>query len=153
MPPLPAVGERWKEDGKYCTAPGGHASGGHNELWEFGDSTTPMLLKMVKLRESIKPYVAELAQNATAHGSPPMQPLFYQFPDDTRAWQVDDQYLFGTGYLVAPILEMGARNRSVYFPGGADVSWRHLFSGHLYKGGEEVIVPAPLDEIPVFTRA
>lgn len=36
------------------------------------------------------------AQNTTAYGTPPMQPLFYAFPDDAKAWKVDDQYLFGT---------------------------------------------------------
>ena len=66
MPALPATGSRWKEDGKYCTAPGGHASGGHNELWQFGDEAAPMLLKMVRLRETLKPYIKLLAANATA---------------------------------------------------------------------------------------
>ena len=46
MPALPATGSRWKEDGSYCTAPGGHASGGHNELWQFGDEAAPMLLNV-----------------------------------------------------------------------------------------------------------
>ena len=152
MPDLPEVGERWQEDGKSCTAPGGHRSGGYNELWQFGEAVAPMLLKMVHLRESLKPYVAELAKNATAQGTPPMQPLFYQWPDDAKAWAVDDQYMFGASYLVAPVLEMGARNRTVYFPGGAETSWRHLFSGALHKGGKAEIVMSPLDEIPVFTR-
>ena len=133
MPALPATGSRWKEDGKYCTAPGGHASGGHNELWQFGDEAAPMLLKMVRLRETLKPYIKLLAANATATGAPPMRPLFYDFPNDARAWAVDDQYMFGPLYLVAPILEMGARNRSVYFPDGA--SWKHLFTEQVYRGG------------------
>ena len=62
MPPLPAVGSRWGENGSECTTPGGHASGGHNELWTFGDATTPMLIKMVELRESLKEYVMELVR-------------------------------------------------------------------------------------------
>jgi alpha-glucosidase (family GH31 glycosyl hydrolase) len=66
MPPLPAVGSRWGENGSECTTPGGHASGGHNELWEFGDATTPMLIKMVELRESLKEYVMELVRARTS---------------------------------------------------------------------------------------
>ena len=60
--------------------------------------------------------------------------------------------MFGSRYLVAPVLEFGARNRSVYFPGGAGTSWRQIFSGALHTGGGIEVVAAPLDEIPVFTQ-
>ena len=48
---------------------------------------------------------------------------------------------------------MGARNRSVYwyFP-DAGASWKHLFTGQVYRGGAAQDVAAPLDELPVFTR-
>ena len=44
-----------------------------------------------RCRESLKPYITELAKNTSVHGSPPMQPLWFQWPDDTQAWAVDDQ--------------------------------------------------------------
>lgn len=115
MSPLPNAGPRWGESGSRCDAPGGHVSGAQNEPWAFGADTYAMLAVMIKFRDSIKPYVAELARNATA-GAPPMRPLFYDFPDDERVFSVDDEFMFGTGYLVAPILFEGARRRTVYFP-------------------------------------
>ena len=152
MAALPAVGKRFGEDGAYCTAPGGHAAGGPNELWEFGDEVAPLLVKMIQLRESLRPYIKQLAASTTATGAPPTRPLFYDFPDDTQAWTVDDEYMFGPEYLVAPVLEMGARKRSVYFPGGAGVAWKHHFTGAVHKGGSTAVVPAPLAEFPLFTR-
>jgi hypothetical protein len=95
MAALPAVGKRFGEDGAYCTAPGGHAAGGPNELWEFGDEVAPLLVKMIQLRESLRPYIKQLAASTTATGAPPTRPLFYDFPDDTQAWTVDDEYMFG----------------------------------------------------------
>jgi alpha-D-xyloside xylohydrolase len=88
-------GERFGEDGAYCTTPGGHASGGHNELWEFGSSTEPLLTAMVHLRASLKPYIEGLAANVSETGAPPMRPLFYDFPADKGAWATDDQFMFG----------------------------------------------------------
>eukprot|EP01043_Picozoa_sp_COSAG02_P075663 COSAG02_NODE_15709_length_1147_cov_0.985687_1_plen_75_part_00 len=45
----------------------------------------------------------------------------------------------GSQYLVAPVLEMGARNRSVYFPGGPAVRWQHLWSKTEHQGGDETV--------------
>ena len=61
--------------------------------------------------------------------------------------------MFGSRYLVAPILKAGARSRSVYFPGGAAATtWKHHFSGKVYAGGTTATVPASLDDFPLFAR-
>ena len=57
--------------------------------------------------------------SAAENGAPPMRPLWFDFPDDTTAWTVEDQYLFGPSVLVAPVTSFGARSRDVYLPEGA----------------------------------
>lgn len=52
-------------------------------------------------------------------------------------------------YLVAPVLELGARERSVYLPKG---KWESISDNKIYDGGQTVTVPAPLDVMPVFKR-
>ena len=150
MAPLPAVGPRFGEPGAACTAPGGHASGAPNEVWEFGAEAFGIIRSVLALRESLRDYVGGLAQRAAAEGEPPMRPLLFDFPADAHAWRVDDQFMFGSEYLVAPVLKAGARNRSVYFPQGA--AWVHHFTGAVYEGGTLVVVPAPLEEFPLFKR-
>merc|ERR1712072_27874 len=100
MPPLPLVGERFHEDGKYCTSPGGHAAGGPNEIWSFGNTTAAILHDIINFRETLRPYISELASNASATGAPPQRPLFYDFPDDPNVWKVDDQFMFGPDWMV-----------------------------------------------------
>jgi alpha-D-xyloside xylohydrolase len=107
MPPLPAAGARFHEPGSNCTEPGGHQSGGPNEIWEFGADTEVLLTASIAFRETLRSYIAELAVNASATGAPPMRPLFYDFPKDAAAWHVDDQYMFGPKYLVAPVTQLG----------------------------------------------
>jgi alpha-D-xyloside xylohydrolase len=79
-----------------------------------------------------------------------MRPLFVDFPADERAWTVEDQMMFGPDVLVAPVLEAGARARSVYLPAGT--RWTHVWSGRSYDGGSVVDEDAPLEQIPVYLR-
>lgn len=79
-----------------------------------------------------------------------MRPLFFDFPNDAAAWKVDDSYMFGPKYLVAPVVVMGARNRTVYFPGTRSVVWRHYYTSKQYMGGQTAVVAAPPNEFPLF---
>ncbi len=81
-------------------------------------------------------------------GTPPMRPLFYDFPEDPAAWEVDDQYMLGPDLLVAPVVQAGQRSRSVYLPAGAE--WTHAFDGAVVSGGQRISVDAPLEQIPLF---
>ena len=79
-----------------------------------------------------------------------MRPLFYDFPQDLQAWEVEDCYMFGPDLLVAPVMQPGARERNVYLPAGT--RWVDAASGDCYEGGQNVQIPAPLDVIPVLMR-
>ena len=62
-----------------------------------------------------------------------------------------DQYMVGDSMMAAPVLVAGARSRKVYFPGKQEnASWRHHFTGVVYRGGTMVEVPAPLENFPLF---
>lgn len=90
---------------------------------------------------------------AAAHerGTPVIRPLFYDFPRQPEAWDVEDQYMFGPDVLVAPILHEGWRERRVRLPSGVD--WLEAASGRMITGGATVTAAAPLERIPVFVRA
>ncbi|GAB2971990.1 glycoside hydrolase family 31 protein [Saccharothrix stipae] len=126
-------------------------TGGPNELWSFGETAYPILCDQLHLRERLKPYVLDQMRVAHGTGLPPMRPLFVDFPDDERAWQVEDQFMFGPDLLVAPVTEYRARARTVYLPAGTD--WTDAWTGAPAVGGTTVDAAAPLDRIPVFVRA
>jgi alpha-D-xyloside xylohydrolase len=83
-------------------------------------------------------------------GTPVMRPIFYDFPDDPKAWETEDEYMFGPEYLVAPILYEGKTERQVYLPAGS--RWTDCWSGEQYEGGAGINAAAPLDKIPVYSR-
>ena len=110
-------------------------------------------MAMIHLRESLRGYINTLAANASAFGAPPMRPLFYDFPQDTTAWGIDDQFMFGPRFLVAPVVVYKAVNRTVYFPrGGSTTEWVHHFTNASYAPGTTAVVPTPLEHFPLFAR-
>ena len=102
------------------------------------------------MRQRMKPYIKELMEEAHEKGTPVMRPLFYDYPQDTRAWEIEDEYMLGPDLLVAPILYENQRQRQVYLPQG---TWRNINDNREYQGGCQITVEAPLDQLPVFAKA
>ena len=88
-------------------------TGGHTEVWVFQHAD--ILEELLRLRERLRPYVELHLQRATTTGRPLLQPMFYAFTD-AECYDAQDQHMFGPEWLVAPVLEEGATNRSVYLP-------------------------------------
>lgn len=124
-------------------------TGQPNELWSYGGDVFEVLKKNLDLRLSMKPYLEQIFEEAHENGSPLMRTMFYEFPEDPVCWEADDQYMFGPDYLVAPILHLHERKRSVYLPEGR---WEDLRDHKVYEGGQRISADAPIDSIPVFRR-
>ena len=124
-------------------------SGSFNEVWSFGEEAYPILVKYMERRESMRPYVRELMHEAHEKGTPLMRAMFYEFPNDPDCVGLKDQYMFGSRYLVAPVMEPGMRSRSVYLPEGR---WLDVDTGTVYEGKQTVTVDAPLERMPVFEK-
>ena len=124
--------------------------GGPNEVWSYGETVYAILREYLFLRERIRPYILEQMRLAAARGTPPMRPLFFDFPHDAAAARVEDQFLFGPDLLVAPVLEPAATARRVYLPAG--VVWHDGWTGEQHPGGTTLEVAAPLARIPLFVR-
>ena len=125
-------------------------SGADNEVWSFGEENYEILKNYLKLREKMKPYIREQMEAAHEKGTPVMRPLFYDFSDDTKSWDIEDQYMFGPDVMVAPVMYENMRVRDVYLPEGSE--WVNHWTGETFQGGQSVSVDAPLQQIPVFTR-
>lgn len=124
-------------------------SGSPNELWSYGEENFAIMQHWLGVRETLRPYIDALYENAHRHGDPLMRPLFWHYPDEPQSWQTEDQYLFGDDLLVAPIMYAGQRQREVWLPGGHD--WVNL-QGERLRGGQRVMAAAGLETIPLFIR-
>lgn len=145
-------GDREPRQPQYGTTGGATCcSGAANEVWSYGDEVYAICEKYLNLREQLRDYTRNLMREAHEKGTPVMRTLFYEFPEDPIAWEIEDEYLYGEKYLAAPILEAGVSERKVYLP-GKGISWQEMESGRDYEGGQWITVPVTLESMPVFVR-
>lgn len=124
-------------------------SGGDNEIWSFGEENYQVLKEILRLRERLKPYIMGLSREASQKGSPIMRPMFFEYPDDAYCYELDDQYLFGSDILFAPIYQYGQTSRTVYLPEGV---WVRTNDKTEYNGRSTVTCSASKKEFIAFVR-
>ena len=117
--------------------------------WSFGPDVEAGVRTALELRYRLLPYIYTAFVKSSETGAPIQRPLIFDFQDDANVRNLDDQYLFGSDILVAPIVEDGQREREVYLPAG---EWFDFNTGGHLAGGHKVVADAPLDYIPVFIR-
>ena len=134
------------------------------EPWLYNEEFTAYYRASAELKYKLMPYVVEQARKCTETGLPMVRAMFIEYPDDPVAWMVEDQYLFGSDILVAPIFDTpqdytvpkgesqagkpttGLRHwtRKVYLPGG---QWVDYQTGKVYKAGWNDITTADLEAV------
>jgi alpha-D-xyloside xylohydrolase len=101
------------------------------EPWEYGEDFTNAFRKATNLRYELMPYIYAQSKQCSENGWPMMRALFVEYPDDAGSWVVDNEYLFGSDILVAPMFENGT-SRDVYLPAG---EWIDYQTGKVYAAG------------------
>lgn len=143
-------GSRLKPKGHVDRHPGvKESSGGDNEIWSFGEQNYPVLKRLIRIRENLRPYIMDAMREATQTGKPLMRPMFFEFYEDETCYLLEDQYMFGGDILFAPITKQGCVEREVYLPDG---NWISVLDGKVYSGGQTLVVHAELDEFVAYIR-
>ncbi|MBS5795799.1 MAG: alpha-xylosidase [Dysgonomonas mossii] len=105
------------------------------EPWLYNDNFVKAFRESAEMKYKLMPYIYAQAKLCTEKGLPMVRALFVEYPDDSGAWLIEDQYLFGADILVAPMMEAGTE-RNVYLPKG---NWIDYQSGKTYQQGWNVI--------------
>ena len=143
-------GSRMKTKGQIDRHPGvKESSGGDNEIWSFGERNYGIIKSLIELRERLKPYILNAMNEAAEKGTPVMRPMFFDFYGDPVCYELDDQYMFGSDILFAPILNQGQTVRSVYLPEG---EWVRTSDKSVHNGGGRIDCTAEIDEFIAFVR-
>jgi alpha-D-xyloside xylohydrolase len=101
------------------------------EPWEYDEALTEDFRRALGLKYSLMPYILAQAKDSSAKGFPLLRALFFEFPEDPDAWNIEDEYMFGSSLLVAPLMDEGASARAVYLPPGR---WIDYQTGLAYGG-------------------
>ena len=130
---------------------------GDNEVWNLAQEGTPHyngIARVMRLRENLRQYVKDTNAVTAATGWPMVRAMFLAFPQDAgcEGRDVEDQFMFGDAWLVAPQYTYQAASRSVYLPPApANSTWVYFFTETDFgAGGKRLDVPTPIDEFPLF---
>ena len=99
---------RWMQYGFFCPVFRSHGADAPREIWQFGKKGEPVydaIEKMIRLRYRFLPYLYSTAWQVTSSNESYLRPLFSDFANDHRVWDMTDEFLFGRNILAAPILD------------------------------------------------
>ncbi len=116
--------------------------------WLFGDRVVENYRKYGKLRYRLLPYIYSHAYHATKTGLPMIRAMVLEFQDDPSTHNIQDQYMFGDAFLVAPVCNP-YNKRTVYLPEG---KWYEYESGRQLSGPSTLRIEPPLDVLPLYVR-
>jgi alpha-glucosidase (family GH31 glycosyl hydrolase) len=146
---------RWTELGAFTVVfrtHEGNRPGVNHQIYSDAE-TLRHFARLAEVYAAWKPYRMKLVEEAAETGLPVVRHPFVHYPDDPEVYGLDYQFMVGSEFMVAPVLDPGEDTVEVYLPAGR---WVHLWSGKEY-GSEEVegvyqAVPAPIGEPAVFYK-
>lgn len=145
---------RWYQFGAFVPLFRAHGQFPLREIFNVAPETHPAyqsILYYDKLRYRLLPYVYSLAGNTYHNNGTMMRGLVMDFPGDSIAANLNDEYLFGPSLLVNPVCNYKERTREVYLPQNA--GWYDLYKGQYFEGGKKINADAPYERMPVFVKA
>ncbi len=143
---------RWFQWGAFCPIFRVHGTNYAKEPWMFGSEAEKILVRYIKLRYRLLPYIYSVAWKVTCEGYTLMRPLIMDFRDDQEVFNIDDQYMFGPALMISPVTLPHIPSRKIYLPktfGG----WYDFWTGEKINGGQYVERATPLDILPIHVRA
>lgn len=143
---------RWTQMGVFFPYVRNHSSLDtlHQEPWSFGERIEKICKEYIEMRYRFMPYLYHWFYQASVTGLPVMKPLLLDYPSDSTAVSITDQFLVGDSLLVAPIYRPETEWRSVYLPEG---EWIDYWTGEKHEGKQHIHVHAPLEKIPLYVKA
>lgn len=147
---------RWMQFGTFTPMMRFHGTGTPREIYQFGSANDgkgdfDQILKYVKIRYRMLPYLYSTAWQVSQYDKTFMQALPIAFNEDPNGYEINDEYMFGESFLVAPVVTEGNSQRSVYLPAGH--KWINFWNGETLEGGQSIVNKGHSDEIPLFVKA
>ena len=143
---------RWIETSVYLPLMRVHGYMSDTEPWRYGKEAQDIFTKCIRERYRLLPYIYSNAAEVSMKGSTLMRPLVFDFANDEKALQQQNEYMFGRALLINPVTEANATRWNTYLPKNQG-GWYDYATGIYHSGGISVETPVTLASIPVFVQA
>lgn len=123
------------------------------EPWAFPAEHREAMGEALRFRHRLVPYLHSMNHLAAA-GTPLVRPMYHLEPRRAEAFEVPNQYAFGSELVVAPITSprstesLRGRVRA-WLPAG---TWTDIFTGTVYHGDRSIELHRTVESIPVLLR-
>ncbi|MBN2030024.1 hypothetical protein JW824_07225 [bacterium] len=127
---------------------GSGGSGEDRPPWKYTERLQNVFREVCEQRMALLPTIYSCANTSYVNGVL-MKPLNYLYPHDENAYQIWDEYIFGNGFLVAPVFTPD-NVREIYLPDG---KWIDFYDHtKTVTGPVTLLQTVPLETIPVFIK-
>lgn len=147
-----ALCNRWMQLGAFYPFSRNHNSDDtiEQDPVAMGDLVVQSSKNALKIRYRLLPYLYTLFFRAHKFGETVARPLFFEFIDDPKTYDIDTQFLWGSALMINPVLEEDKTNIAVYVPHGLWYDYYSLDS--FFSIGTYYTLSAPIDKIPLLIR-
>lgn len=124
------------------------------EPWKHSESVRRITERYLRLRHALIPYLYTAAQKTHKENVPLCRPMYQVFPEKEEAYQVFNEYFFGSELIVCPVTsklnkKINMAQTKVWVPEGR---YTDVFTGQIYQGGQIVTMSRDLEYIPVLAK-
>ncbi|MFK5959246.1 MAG: glycoside hydrolase family 31 protein [Lutibacter sp.] len=112
--------------------------------------TKDLAKKSIALRYQLLPYNYTLVFENNQKGTPLMRPLFFEEKGNNNLFLNDKTYLWGSNFLVSPVVKSGLKEQEVYFPSTSN--WFDFYTDEKVKGGQTKIIQLKEESIPTYVK-
>lgn len=149
---------RWVQFGVFSPILRLHSSASafnSKEPWRFNKIAEDVMKDCLRLRHSLLPYLYTMNRYASREGLPLVRPMYYHNAERHEAYEVPNEYYFGTELIACPITQpadpkTGVAEFKAWLPEGV---WIDFFNGSVYDGGRKLSLYRNMENIPVLAKA
>lgn len=121
------------------------------EPWKYRKDIYECSKKWLNFRHKLIPYIHTMNHRTHSDGIALCEPMYYSYPENSQAYEVSNQYMFGSELMVCPITSPQDKNVNLgaveaWIPQGR---WTDIATNQVYEGEQKITLYRDIDTIPV----
>jgi len=149
---------RWIQFGVFSPIMRIHSSDNlffEKEPWNHNLNLKSVMKDFLRLRHQLVPYLYTMNWKFYTKGEPLLQPMYYHNAEDRKAYEVPNEYYFGSEMIVCPITKpvnpvINLASFKAWLPKGI---FFDIFNGRVYHGDRMIDLYRDITSIPVLAKA
>ncbi len=148
---------RWIQYGLYSPIMRLHSTSNEfmgKEPWKHEFTAETIAVNVLRERHAFIPYIYSMNYRTHKNCIALCEPMYYEYPEEKCAYEVKNQFFFGSELMVAPITtklnpKTNLASVDVWLPEGR---WTDIYNGNIYEGGQHIKMYRGIESIPVLAK-